>query len=69
MERLTDLAADALEERCERRDKALLRARVLTGGIHELIYDSLARGQVKGISELAAELVASHLSSEVVHGG
>jgi hypothetical protein len=46
-----------------------LRARVLTGGVHEMVYDSLARGKVKGISELAEEVVASHLSPpEAVHG-
>lgn len=70
MEQLTVLAAGALEERCESRDEALLRARVLTGGVHEMVYDSLARGDVDGIAELAEEIVASHLSPpEAVHGG
>ncbi len=70
MERLTALGADALQERYENRDEALLRARVLTGGIHELVYDALARGKVKGISELAGEVVSFHLvPPEVVHGG
>jgi AcrR family transcriptional regulator len=70
MEGLTDLVADALEERCEHHGEALLRARVLTGGIHEMVYGSLARGDVEGISDLAEEVVASHLAlPEAVHGG
>ena len=69
MEQLTGLVADALEERCESRAEALMRARVLTGGVHEMVYDSLARGEVEGISGLAEEVVTSHLSPpEVVHG-
>ena len=70
MERLTGLVADALEERCESRDEALMRARVLTGGVHEMVYDSLARGEVEGISGLAEEVVTSYLSPPVaLHGG
>jgi hypothetical protein len=70
MERLTGLAADALEERCENRDEALLRARVLTGGVHEMVYDALCRGKVDGLSDLAEHVVASHLAPpEAVHGG
>jgi AcrR family transcriptional regulator len=70
MERLTGLVADALEERCESRSQALLRARVFTGGVHEMVYDALARGKVDGISNLPEEVVASHLSlREAVHGG
>jgi AcrR family transcriptional regulator len=61
MERLTDLVGDVLEECCESHNEALLRARVLTGGIHEMLYDSLARGDVEGISDLAEEVVAFHL--------
>lgn len=70
MERLTELVAGALEARCEDRDEAMLRARVLVGGVHEMVYDSLARGEVEGLSELAEEVVASHLGPlEAVHGG
>jgi AcrR family transcriptional regulator len=70
MERLTDLVADALEARCESRAEALLRARVLTGGVHEIVYGALARGEVEGISDLAEEVVGSYLSPpEPVHGG
>ncbi|HEX2071763.1 MAG TPA: TetR/AcrR family transcriptional regulator [Thermoleophilaceae bacterium] len=69
MERLTELVAGALEDRCESRDEAMLRARVLTGGVHEMVYDSLARGEVEGISDLAGDVVASYLSPpEAVHG-
>jgi AcrR family transcriptional regulator len=70
MERLTGLVAAALEERCESRAEALMRARVLAGGVHEMVYDALARGQVEGISDLAEEVVTSYLSPPVaVHGG
>lgn len=70
MERLTGLAADALEERCESRDEALLRARVLTGGVHEMVYDALSRGKISGLSDLAEDVVTSHLAPpEAVHGG
>jgi len=70
MEQLTALVAAVLEERCGNQDEALLRARVLVGGVHEMVYDSLARGEVEGISDLAEEVVASHLSPpEAVHGG
>ncbi|HWM10672.1 MAG TPA: TetR/AcrR family transcriptional regulator [Solirubrobacteraceae bacterium] len=70
MERLTELVAAALEERCETRAEALLRARLLTGGVHEMVYDALARDELEGISELAEEVVASHIAPpEAVHGG
>ncbi|HYI81091.1 MAG TPA: TetR/AcrR family transcriptional regulator [Thermoleophilaceae bacterium] len=69
MERLTGLAADALEERCETADESLLRARVLTGGVHEIVYGALCRGEVGGLCDLAEEVVASHLARpEAVHG-
>lgn len=70
MERLTELVAGALEERSDDRDEAMLRARVLVGGVYEMVYDSLARGEVEGLTELAEEVVASHLGPlEAVHGG
>jgi hypothetical protein len=70
MERLTELVAGALEERTDDRAEAMLRARVLVGGVHEMVYGSLARGEVEGISELAGEVVATHLRPlEAVHGG
>jgi AcrR family transcriptional regulator len=69
MEQFTGMVADTLEARCDSRSEALLRARVLTGGVHEMIYDALARGDVEGIAELAEEVVASHLAPpEAVHG-
>jgi len=69
MERLTELVAGALEERAGDRNEALLRARVLVGGVHEMVYDALARNDVEGISELAGEVVAAHLAPlEAVHG-
>jgi AcrR family transcriptional regulator len=70
MDRLAALAADALEERCDSREEALLRARVLTGGVHEMVYDALARGRSRGLADLADDVVASYLPPpEVVHGG
>jgi hypothetical protein len=34
-----------------------------------MVYGSLARGEVKGISDLAGEVVATHLASlETAHG-
>lgn len=69
MEQLTELVAGTLAERCDDPDEALLRARVLVGGIHEMVYDALARGEEQGISELAGEVVASHLAvPEAVNG-
>lgn len=69
METLTDMVARALEERSESRGEALLRARLLTGGVHEMVYGALAGGRAEGMSELAAEVTASHLSPrETVHG-
>jgi len=70
MEQLTQLVAAVLAERYADKDEALLRARVLTGGVHEMVYDALARGQVEGISELAGEVVASYVSPSeaAVHG-
>lgn len=71
MELLTRLVADALAERYDDRHEALLRARLLTGGVHEIVYGALAKqGGVEGMSELAAEVAASHLSPpEAVRGG
>jgi AcrR family transcriptional regulator len=70
MERLTGLVAEALEPRCDSHEESLLRARVLTGGVHEMVYDSLTRGGVAGIADLAEDVVASHLAPpEVVRGG
>lgn len=70
MEQLTGLVASALEERCEDRGEAMLRARLLTGGLHEIVYGALAEGATEGMSELAAEVAGSHLSPpEAVHGG
>jgi AcrR family transcriptional regulator len=61
MDRLTMMVADALQARCATRAEALLRGRVLVGGVHELVYDSLARRKTHKLSDLASEVVASHL--------
>lgn len=70
MERLSDLVADALVERGDDRVDARLHARVLIGGVHELVYDSLIRGRVENLTEVAGEVVTSYLSPPgAVHGG
>ena len=70
MERLTNLAAAALADRCDTRQESLLRARVLVGGVHEMVYDALVRDRIEGISELAGDVVRTHLAlPEAVHGG
>lgn len=70
MENMTALVAMALGERSSDADEALLRARVLTGGVHELVYDRLSRGQIDGLSDLAGEVVESYLApQEAMRGG
>jgi AcrR family transcriptional regulator len=70
MERLSDLVADALVERGDDRTEAVLHARVLIGGVHELVYDSLIRGRTENLTEVAGEVVSSYLSPQrAVHGG
>ena len=70
MEQLTGLVVDALEESYGDLDEALLRGRLLTGGVHEMVYGALADGEPEGLSELAGEVAASHLSpTETAHGG
>jgi AcrR family transcriptional regulator len=70
MEQLTGLAAKALEQRGGDRHETLLRARLLTGGVHEMVYAALAGGKTKGISGLAEDVAASHLAPpEGVRGG
>ena len=69
MERLSELVANALVERGDDRAEAVLHARVLIGGVHELVYDSLIRGRVENLTEVAGEIVTSYLSSPgAVHG-
>lgn len=69
MERLSEMVASALVERGDDRPEAVLHARVLIGGVHELVYDSLVRGRVENLTEVAGEIVASYLSPPgAVHG-
>lgn len=78
MERLTGLVSEVLEERYERAE-ALLRARVIVGAVHEMVYDALSRNRTRGLSRVAEEVVESYLSpsdegseseaaAEAVHG-
>ncbi|MEX1141466.1 MAG: TetR/AcrR family transcriptional regulator [Thermoleophilaceae bacterium] len=59
MRRLAVLLAEALEGRRAGERSSYLRARVLAGGIHELIYDSVARGDFDRLPDLAGEVTAS----------
>jgi AcrR family transcriptional regulator len=69
MERLSELVGDALVDRGDDRQEALLHARVLIGGVHEIVYDSLIRGRAENLTDIAGEVVASYLSSPgVAHG-
>lgn len=73
MERLTGLVAEVLEERYSR-EAALLRARVIVGAVHEIVYDALSRGRTGNLDGVAEEVVESYLtpgddtSTEAVHG-
>jgi len=73
MEKLTALVAEVLEERYDR-DASALRARVIVGAVHEMVYDALSRGRTNGLSRVAEQVVDSYLSpgaaaAEAVHGG
>jgi AcrR family transcriptional regulator len=62
MERLAGLMEEALSE--IRGDKALskLAAQGLIGGVHELIYSPIDRGEVDHLPELAEQIVATQVA-------
>jgi AcrR family transcriptional regulator len=62
MERLASLMEEALSEL--RGDKALskLAAQGLIGGVHELIYSPIDRGEVEHLPELAEQIVATQVA-------
>lgn len=62
MERLASLMEEALSEL--RGDKALskLAARGLIGGVHELIYAPIDRGEVEHLPELAEQIVTTQVA-------
>ena len=62
MERLAGLMEEALNEL--RGDKALskLAAQGLIGGVHELIYSPIDRGEVDRLPELAEQIVATQVA-------
>lgn len=62
MERLSELVAGALVDRGDDPTEALLQARVLIGGVHEIVYDSLIRGRTDGLTEIAGDVVPGYLS-------
>lgn len=61
MERLTARLTETLSERWGGEDSARLRAQVLVGGIHELLYDRIAHGDLDRLPELADRLTRSFL--------
>ncbi|NLT06777.1 MAG: TetR/AcrR family transcriptional regulator [Solirubrobacterales bacterium] len=76
MERLTGLVCEVLELRYAA-DEAQLRARVIVGAVHEMVYDALSRNRTRGLSRVAEEVVESYLApggthsdaaAEAVHG-
>jgi AcrR family transcriptional regulator len=62
MERLSGLMSEALEEL--RGDKKLskLAARGLIGGVHELIYGPIDRGETEDLPELAEQIVETQVT-------
>lgn len=70
IDEVADLLAGALGDRWGGGPPARLRARVLIGGVHELIYDRVARGDHERLPDLADEILASFFptSPPVPHG-
>jgi AcrR family transcriptional regulator len=65
MARLTDMVADALAQELGSTDStSRLRARMLVGGVSELVCDSLTAGRSEGLSKLAADIVQSSWPQE-----
>ena len=62
MERLASLMEDALQELRGDRKLSKLAARGLIGGVHELIYSPIDRGETEQLPELAAQIVATQVT-------
>lgn len=62
MERLSDLMSEALEELRGDRKLSKLAARGLIGGVHELIYGPIDRGETQDLPELAEQIVATQVA-------
>jgi AcrR family transcriptional regulator len=62
MERLAGLMEEALQDLRGDRKLSKLAARGLIGGVHELIYSPIDRGEVEHLPELAEQIVATQVS-------
>jgi AcrR family transcriptional regulator len=61
MDRLTTLVAELLRETASYRDVGPLAARALIGGLHELIYLRVDRGEMAMLPALAEEIIAARM--------
>lgn len=62
MERLADLVGQAFQGLPRQRKIGPLAARALVGGVHELVYDHVDRGEVDMLPALAEQIVASQVT-------
>lgn len=66
MERLSDLMEGALNELRGDERLSKLSARGLIGGVHELIYTPIDRGETEQLPDLAEQIVASQITPLVL---
>lgn len=66
MARLTSLMEEALRELRGDRKLSKLAAQGLIGGVHELIYTPIDRGEVEDLPELAEQIVATQVAPLVL---
>jgi AcrR family transcriptional regulator len=66
MERLAGLMEDALHELRGDRKLSKLAAQGLIGGVHELIYTPIDRGEVEDLPALAEQIVATQVTPLVL---
>ncbi len=66
MERLADLVATALNELRGDEKLSRLSAQGLIGGVHELIYTPIDRGEVEHLPDLAEQIVSTQVAPLVL---
>jgi AcrR family transcriptional regulator len=66
MERLATLMEDALQELRGDERLSKLAARGLVGGVHELIYTPIDRGETESLPDLAEQIVSSQITPLVL---
>jgi AcrR family transcriptional regulator len=66
MDRLADLMEGALHELRGDERLSKLAARGLVGGVHELIYTPIDRGETEGLPDLAEQVVSSQIAPLVL---